>query len=126
MYWDQASNTWASLANTTALETVKTGLVGGTIYQFKVRAYNKYGEGLFTDAVSVNTSQAPDQPAAPTLEVVGATSRSAGFDHSATTEKSRATRFSWPPLLATSSKARPFAMERPKPQSCTASWECTT
>lgn len=72
VYWDQASNTWASLANTTALESVKTGLVGGTIYQFKVRAYNKYGEGLFTDAVSVNTSQAPDQPAAPTLEVVGA------------------------------------------------------
>jgi hypothetical protein len=72
VYWDQASGTWASLANTTALETVKTGLVGGTVYQFKVRAYNKYGEGLFTDAVSVNTSQAPDQPAAPTLEVVGA------------------------------------------------------
>jgi len=72
VYWDQASNTWESLANTTALETVKTGLVGGTIYQFKVRAYNKYGEGLFTAPVSVNTSQAPDQPAAPTLEVVGA------------------------------------------------------
>jgi hypothetical protein len=72
VYWDQATNTWASLANTTALETVKTGLEGGTIYQFKVRAYNKYGEGLFTDAVSVNTSQAPEQPAAPTLEVVGA------------------------------------------------------
>lgn len=72
VYWDQAIATWVSLANTTALETVKAGLVGGTVYQFKVRAYNKYGEGLFTDAVSVNTSQAPDQPAAPTLEVVGA------------------------------------------------------
>lgn len=37
-----------------------------------MRGYNKYGEGLFTDAVSVNTSQAPEKPAAPTLEVVGA------------------------------------------------------
>ena len=75
VYWDQATGLdsgWVSLANTTSLETVKSGLVGGTVYQFKVRAYNKYGEGLFTAAVSVNTSQAPDQPAAPTLEVVGA------------------------------------------------------
>jgi hypothetical protein len=72
VYWDQASNTWASLANTSALEMVKDTLQGGTIYQFKVRAYNKYGEGLFTDAVSVNTSQAPAKPDAPTLEVVGA------------------------------------------------------
>jgi hypothetical protein len=72
VYWDQASNTWASLANTSALEMVKDTLQGGTIYQFKVRAYNKYGEGLFTDVVSVNTSQAPAKPDAPTLEVVGA------------------------------------------------------
>jgi len=72
VYWDQASNTWASLANTSALEWVKDTLQGGTVYQFKVRAYNKYGEGLFTDAVSVNTSQAPAKPDAPTLEVVGA------------------------------------------------------
>jgi hypothetical protein len=63
---------WVSLANTTALETVKTGLAGGTIYQFKVRAYNKYGEGLFTASASVNTSQPPETPAALTLEVVGA------------------------------------------------------
>jgi hypothetical protein len=72
VYWDQATGAWVSLANTTALETVKDGLVGGTVYSFKVRAYNKYGEGLFTAPVSVNTSQAPDQPAAPTVTVVGA------------------------------------------------------
>ena len=61
VYWDEAKTptVWVSLANTTALETVKTGLAGGTIYQFKVRAYNKYGEGLFTGSASVNTSQAP-------------------------------------------------------------------
>jgi predicted phage tail protein len=75
VYWDQATGLesgWVSLANTTALETVKSGLVGGTVYQFKVRAYNKYGEGLFTAATSVNTSQVPDSPAAPVLTVVGA------------------------------------------------------
>ena len=74
VYWDEAKTptVWVSLANTTALETVKTGLAGGTIYQFKVRAYNKYGEGLFTGSASVNTSQPPETPAAPTLEVVGA------------------------------------------------------
>jgi len=72
VYWDQATGTWVSLANTTALETVKEGLVGGTVYSFKVRAYNKYGEGPFAAPVSVNTSQAPDQPAPPTVEVVGA------------------------------------------------------
>jgi len=36
-----------------------------------VRAYNKYGEGPFTAAVTVQTSQAPEQPVAPVLEVVG-------------------------------------------------------
>ncbi len=46
-------------------------LVGGGIYQFKVRAYNKYGEGLFTVATTVNNSQVPDAPAAPVLTVVG-------------------------------------------------------
>jgi hypothetical protein len=72
VYWDQASDNWVSLANTTSLFTLKDGLTGGTTYKFKVRGYNKYGEGPFTAEVSVQTSQAPDQPAAPTLQVVGA------------------------------------------------------
>ena len=81
VYWDQGNNvtTWVSKYKTTRTDVGGLltyanvdSLVGGGIYQFKVRAYNKYGEGLFTDAVSVNTSQAPEQPAAPTLEVVGA------------------------------------------------------
>ena len=47
-------------------------LVGDGIYIFKMRAYNKYGDGLFTAATIVNTSQVPDAPAAPILTVVGA------------------------------------------------------
>ena len=72
VYWDQASDNWVSLANTTSLFTLKDGLTGGTTYKFKVRGYNKYGEGPFTAEVSVQTSQAPEQPAPPTLQVVGA------------------------------------------------------
>ena len=72
VYWDQAADNWVSLANTTSLFTLKDGLTGGTTYKFKVRGYNKYGEGPFTAEVSVQTSQAPEQPAAPTLQVVGA------------------------------------------------------
>jgi len=72
VYWDQSTGDWVSLANTTSLFTIKNGLTGGTTYKFKVRAYNKFGEGPFTSEVSVQTSQAPDQPAPPTLAVVGA------------------------------------------------------
>lgn len=75
VYWDQGTGTWVSLANTTSPDTLtylKEGLTGGNTYKFKVRAYNKYGDGPFTAEVSVQTSQAPNAPAAPTLQVVGA------------------------------------------------------
>jgi hypothetical protein len=71
VYWDQSTDNWVSLATTPDLFTVKTGLTGGVTYKFKVRAKNKYGVGPFTATVSVQTSQAPDKPAAPVLEVVG-------------------------------------------------------
>lgn len=71
MYWDQSTDNWVSLATTPDLFTVKTGLTGGVTYKFKVRAKNKYGYGPFTATVSVQTSQAPEQPAPPVLEVVG-------------------------------------------------------
>jgi hypothetical protein len=58
VYWDQATNgvTWVSLTNTSSLYTDLSGLSGGVSYKFKVRAYNKYGEGPFTSVVSVQTS----------------------------------------------------------------------
>lgn len=71
VFWDQAGGEWVSLAETTDLFLVKAGLSGGVTYKFKVRAYNKYGEGPFTAEAAVQTSQAPDQPDAPTVEVVG-------------------------------------------------------
>ena len=72
VYWDQSTGVWVSLANTTSLSTTVTGLTGGVTYAFEVRAYNKYGYGLFTSSVSIQTSQAPSQPTAPVLAVVGA------------------------------------------------------
>jgi len=60
-----------TLANTTALSYSVSGLSGGQTYSFQVRAYNNYGHGAFTASASVSTSQAPAQPAAPTVTVVG-------------------------------------------------------
>ena len=44
--------------------------MGGTTYSFKVRAFNKYGEGSFTEPVSIMTSQAPQAPPAPHISIV--------------------------------------------------------
>ena len=71
LYWDQGHGSWLSLANTTGLTYSATGLSGGQTYAFEIRAYNKYGYGPFTAAASVQTSQAPSQPAQPVIEVVG-------------------------------------------------------
>jgi hypothetical protein len=56
VYWDQSTGDWVTLANTTSLFTTKTGLTGGTTYKFKIRGYNKYGEGPFTSEVTIQTS----------------------------------------------------------------------
>lgn len=58
VFWDDATDgaTWTSLTTTTDLFYLKTGLTGGVTYKFKVRAYNKYGEGPFTAEVAVQTS----------------------------------------------------------------------
>jgi hypothetical protein len=71
VYWDQSTGVWESLTSTSDLFALKTGLTGGTTYKFKVRAYNKYGEGAFTEEVSIQTSQAPAVPTSPTVEIVG-------------------------------------------------------
>ena len=60
-----------SLPTTTNLFAPQTGLTGGASYSYQVRAYNKYGAGPFTAPITMQTSQAPDQPAPPVLAVVG-------------------------------------------------------
>jgi hypothetical protein len=71
VYWEISTGSWASLANTSSLAATQTGLTGGATYSYMVRAYNKYGAGPFTSPISMQTSQAPDQPAAPVVVVVG-------------------------------------------------------
>lgn len=53
VYWDKSTGDWVSLANTTSLATMVTNLIGGTTYKFKVRGYNKYGEGPFTAEATI-------------------------------------------------------------------------
>jgi hypothetical protein len=47
-------------------------LSGGLVYRFRVRGYNKYGAGAWSSdaGTGVLTAQAPDAPAAPTVEYV--------------------------------------------------------
>ena len=71
VYWDQSTGNFVSLATTSNLYAVQSGLTGGVTYAYEVRAYNKYGAGLFTAPVYMLTSQPPAQPAAPVITVQG-------------------------------------------------------
>lgn len=46
-------------------------LTGGRTYRFRMRAYNKYGFGLDTAEVTMQTSQEPETPASASLIVIG-------------------------------------------------------
>lgn len=71
-YGSSTNGTWESLANTTDLESTVTGLSGGYVYRFRVRGYNKYGEGAWSSDAGkgVLTAEAPDAPSAPTVDLV--------------------------------------------------------
>ena len=71
LQWDQGTSTWQSLTSTTGSVTTYTvtALTGGTTYQFKIAATNKYGTGPYSSAVSIVAAQAPAQPAAPTVTI---------------------------------------------------------
>ena len=58
--YESSTTSWFSIYNSTSLSFLQTGLAGGQFYYFKVRAYNKYGPGAFSQIGSVFTGQAPD------------------------------------------------------------------
>ncbi|CDW74138.1 pa14 multi-domain protein [Stylonychia lemnae] len=68
--YESATTTWFTISNTSSIAYLKTGLSGGNTYYFKVRAYNRYGPGVFSPVGSVFTSQAPNKPLAPTLTTI--------------------------------------------------------
>ncbi len=75
LQWNQGSSTngtWEKLTDTTDLTYSVTGLSGGYVYRFRVRGHNKYGAGAWSSdaGTGVLTAQAPDAPAAPTVEYV--------------------------------------------------------
>jgi hypothetical protein len=78
LQWNQGpiatpvNGTWEKLDDVTDLTYPVTGLSGGLVYRFRVRGYNKYGAGAWSSdaGVGVLTAQAPDAPAAPSVEYV--------------------------------------------------------
>lgn len=74
LQWNQGATngTWETIHQSNDLTHTVTGLSGGLVYRFRVRGINKYGAGAWSsDAGSgVLTAQAPDAPAAPTVEYV--------------------------------------------------------
>lgn len=73
--WNQGSSTngtWELLDYTNDLTYTVDSLSGGYVYRFRVRGYNKYGAGAWSSdaGTGVLTAQAPEAPAAPTVEYV--------------------------------------------------------
>lgn len=67
LQWDKGTNgvTWEDLVgyNTETTSTsfnAVTGIIGGQLYQFKVRAKNLYGWGSFSPVTTIRASQFPD------------------------------------------------------------------
>jgi hypothetical protein len=68
LWFDSATDgsTFSVLASaTTETYYVKTGLIEGKTYQFKVEARNVYGYSDYSETISVVASQVPNTPVAP-------------------------------------------------------------
>ena len=70
LYWDAGTGT-PNIELTDSLITSFTVLsvVGGTNYQFKVRARNIYGYGDFSNVLIASPSDVPDKMSIPTVEL---------------------------------------------------------
>lgn len=78
LQWDQGTSTWVSLAGSASYYTgtsytIALGITSGTTYQFKVRAYNKWGWGEFSPVVSILAASVPSQMATVTTSLDSST-----------------------------------------------------
>ena len=72
--WDQGTSTYVSLATGVTLSTyLKTGLLAGTTYKFKVSARNSIGTGSLSSEFSIVAATIPSTPAAPITTYDGLT-----------------------------------------------------
>jgi hypothetical protein len=73
VYWDNGSGlVVVALLDRLVTSFSVTGLTGGVIYTFKVRARNIYGPGAFSSGLSVLASDKPDKMAIPTVTLAPA------------------------------------------------------
>jgi hypothetical protein len=77
LYWDAGTSgaTWTALHGSSPYSldtqfTVSTGITIGALYQFKHRARNIFGEGEYSDPVTVKAATKPDQILTLTTSVV--------------------------------------------------------
>lgn len=75
LQWDEGTNgvTWTNLVGFSidtrqTTFTAVTGITGGSVYKFRVRAKNLYGWGDFSQEVAITASQQPDPVATITTE----------------------------------------------------------
>ena len=72
LYWDDGSDTLdIELCDEMRTQFVVTGLVGGQIYKFKVRARNIYGYGLFSPEFELEASDMPGKLDEPLVQLDG-------------------------------------------------------
>lgn len=79
MQWDQGKGVWESLIGGTSYSKltsfIVTGLTPGKWYQFRYRAKNDFGWGLYSDPVSVQAATMPDKISQVATTVVGTSIR---------------------------------------------------
>ena len=72
LYFDNASGTSNIQLTDTLITTFNVGgLAAGLNYKFKISARNIYGSGSFSDEVTVQASDLPDQPNRPVVSISG-------------------------------------------------------
>ena len=72
LYWNDGSGDLTiELCDSLRTSFTVTSLIGSTTYSFKVRAFNIYGYGEFSDVYQVVASDLPGKPVIPTVSLSG-------------------------------------------------------